>query len=73
VTIPEDGRYALIIDTRVSQSLNGKSIHITEDSVDVVYSIEKSQNGIATTNGQTYIGSIDMYPVLSNGMADTSK
>jgi len=72
VTIPEDGRYSMVIDTRVSQALDGKQTPITADSVDVVYSIQKVFNGTPSQFNRTVIGNTDMYPILEDGKADTS-
>jgi len=71
VTIPEDGRYALVIDTRVSQALDGRTVKITDDSVDVVYSINKTHSGSPNEYIKPIIGVRSYFPILSNGMADT--
>lgn len=72
VTIPEAGKYSLVIDTRVAQSLDGRQTPITPDSVDVVYTISKLSNGTPKQYVNNMIGIIDMYPVLEDGKADTS-
>ena len=72
VTIPEKGRYALVIDTRVAHSLNGQTTKITDDTVDVTYFVEKTGFGVPTKFERTVVGGSNMYPILSNGMANTA-
>lgn len=76
VTIPKDGkgRYALVIDTRVSHAMNGQLTKISDDSVDVIYSIEKVMAGDPADFAEVrdVIGTSSMYPILSNGMANTA-
>lgn len=71
VTIPENGMYSLVIDTRVTQSLDGKTTPITPDSVDLIYSIAKTFNGTPMKFNRNVIGSTDMYPIGENGQALT--
>ena len=76
VTAKKPGRYSLVIDTRVAHFRNGIFGKMTDDSVDVIYSMEKVKNGtpednpdykpISTTfipDPSTYIGTIDTVPV----------
>jgi hypothetical protein len=73
VIIPEDkpGRYALVIDTRVAHTLDGQTTKITDDSVDIMYYMQKIQNGTLSQFKRDKIGKIDMFPISMNGMADT--
>jgi len=73
VVIPEDkpGRYALVIDTRVSHALDGQTTKITDDSVDIMYYVQKIQNGTPSQFKRDKIGKIDVFPISINGMADT--
>jgi hypothetical protein len=72
VTLPEGGRYSLVIDTRVSQAIDGHTAKMEADSLDVSYTIEKLKDGQHSPYIRTFVGSNEMYPVLENGMADTS-
>jgi hypothetical protein len=72
VTIPEPGRYALVIDTRVAQALDGKQTPITSDSVDLTYVVEKISNGDPVKYMRNVVGTTDMYPIDENGHAVTS-
>ena len=69
--MPEDGRYALVIDTRVAQLLNGKQSKITDDSVDVTYYVEHTGYKPTPAPRRSTIGTVSMYPILQNGMANT--
>jgi hypothetical protein len=73
VTIEEAGRYALVIDTRVAHRLDGRMSSITDDSVEVTYFVESTQfNGTPMKVERNVIGVTDMYPILSNGEANTA-
>lgn len=72
VTIPEKGRYALVIDTRVAHSMNGQTTKITDDTVDVTYFMEKTGTGAPVKFERTVVGGNNMYPILTNGMANTA-
>lgn len=74
VTIKKEGRYSLVIDTRVSHAKNGIFSTISDDSntIDVIYSIEKVENGSPKKFTRTALGTTDMFPILKNGMADTA-
>jgi hypothetical protein len=41
VTLPKDGRYALVIDSRVTNHLDGVQSDITASTIDLYYKIEK--------------------------------
>lgn len=81
VKVPADGdyaRYALVIDTRVAHYKNGIFQTIVDDSADIIYTIEKVKDG-APEDSADYEGPsmaahqpLNMYPILSNGMADTT-
>jgi len=73
VSLPESGRYSLVIDTRVSQRLNGGQSTISANTIDLYYIIEKLSSGSYTTvQDSKYIGTTDTYPVDSEGRAITS-
>ena len=73
VMIPKDkpGRYALVMDTRVSHAIDGQTTKITDDSIDIMYYMEKIQNGTPSQFARSRIGKIDVFPISVNGMADT--
>jgi hypothetical protein len=73
VVIPENGWYSLVIDTRVSQSRNGKQTHISDDSVDVYYTIIKIKNGNPLESKRTIIGNTETFKVLEDGTLDTTQ
>jgi len=72
-TVKESGRYSFVIDTRVSQQLNAELSQITPNSVDIVYSLEKSGGATPLDEMRTYYGKSEVFVTLPNGMADNSK
>lgn len=73
VTLPQNGRFSLVIDTRVTQALDGhKNMKLTADSVDISYSIVKVRDGNPSQSRHPIIGEISVYPILENGMIDSS-
>jgi hypothetical protein len=73
VTMPENGRYSLVIDTRVSQRLNGGQSTISANTIDLYYVIEKLSGGNYTTvHDSKYIGTTETYPIGADGNAVTS-
>jgi hypothetical protein len=72
VTIPEKGRYGLVIDTRVAHSLDGRGVQITDDSIDITYFVEQTGKGVPKKFERAVIGKTLTYPILSNGMANTA-
>jgi hypothetical protein len=72
VTIPKGGKYALVIDTRVSQALDGKQSEISASSVDLLYSIVKTNNGTPKKFVRNFIGTTDTFPTTVDGIAITS-
>jgi hypothetical protein len=71
--IEENGKYALVIDTRVSQQLDGLRSKISADTVDIFYSIEKLTMNTTNNNvTSTIIGKVDMFPVDEFGKINTS-
>jgi hypothetical protein len=73
VVIPENGWYSLVIDTRVSQSRNGQTTHISDDSVDIVYTISKITNGTVIKPTRNVIGTTEMFKILEDGTLDTTQ
>jgi hypothetical protein len=73
VTVPEDGRYALVIDTRVSQSLDGKLTPITADTIDITYVVARGTNMGECQLTRDVIGTTEMFKLFENGEADTSQ
>ena len=71
-TVPEDGNYALVLDSRVSQYMDGKLTTITSDSVDIAYAIQKVDHVTLPNSNHKMIGERDVYKILDNGMADTT-
>jgi hypothetical protein len=72
ITIPEAGKYVLVLDTRVSTALDGKQTPISADSVDIIYAISRTENGTPTKFVRNFIGTTDMFPIDENGSAITS-
>jgi hypothetical protein len=72
VTVPKNGHYYLIIDNRVSRSLDGSTIPVTADSIDIALIAEKSSSGApGQVPARTMIGVRDSFPTMANGMANT--
>jgi len=71
VTIEDSGRYALVIDSRVSRNIDGRLTKINGNSFDVMYVIDKISNGTQNITKRK-IGVTDIYPIYnSTGMANT--
>jgi len=73
VTIPESGWYSMSMDTRVSQSKDGKQTSITADSVDIVYEIKKIKSGSPDEFKRKVIGNIETFKVREDGTVDTTQ
>ena len=71
-TVKEPGKYSLVIDTRVSMGRNGIQSKVKDDSVDIAYLVEKMDSIIPEPRVNSIIGTTDMYPILSNGQANTA-
>ena len=74
-TVPEDGRYALVIDTRVTNSLNGiQTATVVPDTIDIVYALGKIEDGYGThEESDQVIGTSVMYRQLDDGGMDSTK
>jgi hypothetical protein len=72
VTMPEDGRYALVIDTRVAHTLDGRTAKVSDSSVDITYSIEKVESGSPIVDNHIVIGTTDIFPTKENGKIDNT-
>ena len=71
--VEENGKYALVMDTRVTQHRNGLLSQITDDTVDIYYSIDKiTINSTITNNTQPIFTNVSVFPVNENGKANTS-
>lgn len=72
--IKDTGKYALVIDTRVSQHRNGLLSKITDDTVDIYYSIDRlimNQTSVAAVTYDT-VRNVSTFPVDDYGRAITS-
>jgi hypothetical protein len=72
-TPKNDGRYSLVIDTRVSQALDGVKSPITPDSIDIAYSAEKVGEGQLAYTQQGYIGQTVVYQNDADGNIDSTQ
>ena len=64
VTLPADGRYALVIDTRVIDTLNGIQTEVTPSTVDITYSVAKVADGTASKYHRDIIGTNSVYETI---------
>jgi hypothetical protein len=71
VTVEEPGRYAVVIDSRVSRNIDGRFTKITGSTFDVAYTIEKMANDAPKQLDDNKIGAISMYTIFEDGKADT--
>lgn len=72
-TVPEDGFYSLVLDSRVALSQDGKlNPYTTASSIDVAYTAEKTDHVIPEDYQHKVIGVVDMYDIFDNGMANTN-
>jgi hypothetical protein len=69
--VKENGKYALVIDTRVTQHLNGIMSEVTADTVDVFYSIDKV-NSTNVNITPKIIQKPDVFPTDEFGKINTS-
>ncbi len=72
-TVKDAGRYSFVIDTRVSQNLNGELSQISPSSVDIAYSLEKTAPESAVNESKQYTGKTEVYQTMANGQADNTK
>ena len=64
VTLPSDGRYALVIDTRVTDTLNGIQTEVTPNTIDLTYSMAKVVDGTATKYRRNVIGTNSVFKTI---------
>jgi len=70
-TLPETGRYALVIDTRNTNQLQGLLSEIRPSTVDIQYEIQKVEDGKAVPYERKQYGQTVIYKPTENGRVDT--
>jgi hypothetical protein len=70
--VEEDGKYALVMDTRVTQHRNGLLSKISDDTVDIYYSIDKIFINSTIVNTTPKIANVSVFPTNEFGKANTS-
>lgn len=73
VTIPEDGRYSLVIDTRMMNTFDGIQSEINPNTIDIYYSIHKISNATPQSYKKPVIGERSMFEILADGSINPGK